>query len=523
MKIRTSLAVVLLAATGLAGCATNPVTGRSELSFVSEAEEIAIGEEQYAPAQQMQGGDYTVDPLVGDYVRQVGQRLAAVSDRRLPYEFVVINDSTPNAWALPGGKIAVNRGLLAQLDNEAELAAVLGHEIVHAAARHGAQAIQRQTLLQGAVLAAGVAAQATDAAPAALVIGTAALGAQLVNFRYGRDAELESDHYGMDYMARAGYDPHAAVTLQEKFVKLAEGRQQGWLDGLFASHPPSRERVEANRRHAAELGVTGEIGAERYQEAVAQIKQDAPAYAELDAGRKALSGGDTAAALAAAQKAIRLQPREGQFHALRGDVRLVQERWADAETNFSRALERNGEFFYFRLQRGLARKAEGNAAGALEDLEASNQLLPTATATNALGDLYLQRGNRERAIDLYRRAAGSDSTAGKDAQAKLARLELDQRPSDYLPTRLGLARDGELLVEVSNPTRVAVGEVVVEIRYADADGRVRSFRSALDGTVAPGEAAIVRTGFGPLSSQQLQGIAAVVISARVTDPGSSPR
>jgi predicted Zn-dependent protease len=107
----------------------------------------------------MQGGDYSLDPALTAYVAGVGQKLAAVSDRALPYEFVVLNSSVPNAWALPGGKIAVNRGLLMELQSEAELAAVLGHEIVHAAARHGALAMQRGILLQTAVLATQVAAQ----------------------------------------------------------------------------------------------------------------------------------------------------------------------------------------------------------------------------------------------------------------------------------------------------------------------------------------------------------------------------
>jgi predicted Zn-dependent protease len=100
----------------------------------------------------MQGGDMVADPELTAYVQSVGQRIAAVSDSDLPYEFVVLNNGVPNAWALPGGKIAVNRGLLAELEDEAELAAVLGHEIVHAAARHGAQAVTRGTLLQGALV-----------------------------------------------------------------------------------------------------------------------------------------------------------------------------------------------------------------------------------------------------------------------------------------------------------------------------------------------------------------------------------
>ena len=116
----------------LAGCGVNPVTGSSEMSFMSEAEEIRTGEQQYEPSQQSEGGQYVLDPELTRYVQRVGMRLARVSDRpELPYEFVLLNNSEPNAWALPGGKIALNRGLLVLLESEAQLAAVLGHEIVH--------------------------------------------------------------------------------------------------------------------------------------------------------------------------------------------------------------------------------------------------------------------------------------------------------------------------------------------------------------------------------------------------------
>ncbi|MCK7498554.1 MAG: M48 family metalloprotease [Comamonadaceae bacterium] len=149
------LTAALLAALALAGCAANPVTGRTELHLVSEGQEIQLGQQYYSPSRQSQGGDYVTDPRVTEYVRQVGNRLAAVADRQLPYEFVVLNSGELNAWALPGGKIAVNRGLLVELKNEAELAAVLGHEIVHAAARHGAQQMEKGQLLQiGAAVAA---------------------------------------------------------------------------------------------------------------------------------------------------------------------------------------------------------------------------------------------------------------------------------------------------------------------------------------------------------------------------------
>ena len=188
---KTALAGILFAFMGLSGCATNPVTGETELSRIPESQELSIGKQHYAPARQSQGGDYVADPEVGAYVSEVGQRLAAVSDRKLPYEFEVINNSAPNAWALPGGKIAINRGLLIELESEAELAAVLGHEIVHAAAKHGAKGMQRGLLLQGAVIAATIAAQGQ--AYANLAQMGASVGAQLINQKYGRDAEREAD------------------------------------------------------------------------------------------------------------------------------------------------------------------------------------------------------------------------------------------------------------------------------------------------------------------------------------------
>ncbi|CAG0980578.1 partial Beta-barrel assembly-enhancing protease, partial [Rhodocyclaceae bacterium] len=123
-RLRFHLLALLAALIALAaGCGVNPVTGRSELRLISEPEEIAMGKQNYIPGQQQSGGQYVVDPQLTAYVSEVGRKLARVSDRnQLPYEFVVLNESVPNAWAMPGGKIAVNRGLLTELRSEAELA-----------------------------------------------------------------------------------------------------------------------------------------------------------------------------------------------------------------------------------------------------------------------------------------------------------------------------------------------------------------------------------------------------------------
>lgn len=481
----------------LSGCAVNPVTGKNEISLMSEASEISTGKKQYLPSRQMQGGDYNVNPSIVEYVQRVGNRLAAVSDRPLPYEFNVINDSTPNAWALPGGKIAINRGLLTELSSEAELAAVLGHEIIHAAARHGAKGMERGMLLQGAVLAAGMASQNSEYST--LAVGGAGIAAQLINTTYSRSAELESDFYGMKYMAKAGYDPNAAIDLQQTFVRLSQGRNSNWLTGLFASHPPSQERVDANRQTAAALATGGEVGRERYLSAIAPLRSDSEAYKAYDEGRKALNDGDTSLALALAQKALRLQPREALFHSLRGDIRFEQQRYNDAVTNYDRALQHNNNYFHYYLQRGLTYLELQQESRANIDLKKSLELLPTAPALNALGKMALSQGDRTTAKSYFTSAAGSNSAAGQAASRALIRLDLPDNPHKYLQVQMLKGRNDTLHLRISNTTKITVDRVTILIQFNDQNGTTRRLQQQLFQPLAGGSSATVTTGIGPLT------------------------
>jgi predicted Zn-dependent protease len=500
-RARCVLLAAALAAAPLAGCVINPVTGDRELALISADQEIAIGEQQYLPSQQMQGGEYVLDPELTAYVAGVGQKLAAVSDRALPYEFVVLNNSVPNAWALPGGKIAVNRGLFTELNSEAELAAVLGHEIVHAAARHGALAMQRGLLLQGAVLATQVAAQRNDYG--GLTVGAATLGAQLLTMRNSREAELESDFYGMRYMAAAGYDPSAAVTLQETFVRLARqsGGSGGRLARLFASHPPSEERVAANRETAASLPAGGELGRERYLAATARLRERQPGYEAYDAGRAALADDRLADAERSAQEALRLLPDEAHVHALLGDIDAAERRWADAIRHYDDAIARNDDFFYYHLRKGLAHRELRQWEDSRAALETSVRLLPTADAYYALGALAEQRGDRQTALEYYSQAASSSTPAGRMAQEATIRLDLPSNPGRYIQARGGLDNAGQLIVEVANPTTVAVSDVLVTIRYADRQGAIRELTRLIN-ELPGGQASRFATGLGPFTSPQ---------------------
>ena len=387
--VRPCALVVLAGALVLGGCtATNPVTGEQELGLVSQQSEISVGRDQYGPTRQSQGGDYTLDPRLVAYVRSVGNKLAEKADRRLPYEFVVVNDSSPNAWALPGGKIAINRGLLTELRSEAELAAVLSHEIVHAAARHGAQNMERDVMIGGALTVASAllgGSQYRD-----LAMQGAQLGASAVNQKYSRDDEREADFYGMKYMARAGYDPAAAVDLQQTFVRLNRERRANWLGGLFASHPPSQERVDNNRRALAAMGqVPTYRGEKTYAKRLAYLRRVEPAYEAYDKGVKALKKGDLATAKKMAARAIRLEPRESLFYGLRGEAQARGGDLAAARASYNEAIRRDSGYYRHYVVRGLIREKQGDVAGARSDLQRSMQLLPTSAAQKGL--LRLQR------------------------------------------------------------------------------------------------------------------------------------
>lgn len=484
-----ALLSLLLATTG---CAVNPVTGKSELSLVSPEQEIAIGAQQYQPSQQSQGGRYYIDPELQTYVAGVGRKLAAVSDRPgLPYEFVVLNNPVPNAWALPGGKIAINSGLLLHLEDESQLAAVLAHEIVHAAARHGASQMSRGVLTNVGVQVAGVAAQSAGYGALGNVAG---LGAQAWMARYGRDDELESDAYGMDYMHRAGYDPMGAVELQETFVKLSASQQQDFISGLFASHPPSQERVNRNRDKAAALPKGGVRNKDVYQQRIAQLKRDKPAYEAQEKAIKALNDKNAKLAISELDKAIKIQPKDGYSWELRGHAWTMLDDSARAEQDFSAAISRNPAYFSHHLARGVLRYESGRVKEALPDLEKSHQLLPTTTSSYYLGQNADSSGNAAKAIGYYQQAAQSSSALGKQAQTRLATLEMAETPHKHIASSPYLGDGGQLWIVVKNNSALTVTGVQVQLGEMVNNfmmGNVATL--AGPSRLAPGEQYVIKT------------------------------
>jgi beta-barrel assembly-enhancing protease len=416
IRVSIAIAFVFLASS----CAENPVTGKKELRLMSAAEEVTTGEQNYLPSQQQQGGEYNLDPALTAYVNSVGQKLAQVSDRPgLPYEFVVLNNSVPNAWALPGGKIAVNRGLLDLLDDEAQLAAVIGHEIVHAAAGHTAQQMTQSKLLSVGVLATGIIAQNSEYGD--LITAGAGVGAGAYQARYGRDQELESDKFGVKYMIAAGYDPQAAVELQEKFMKLSEGRSAGLMESLFASHPPSQDRVKRNQALVA--GHTGGVrNKAAYSQAMRQIKQDRDAYAAQATALELAQKKEFAQAIDANNIAIQKQPKEALFYVTKGQLLMANKQDSEALSAFQKAASLNPNYYAGHLGAGMLLKKANNSNQAKSSLETSMKLLPTPTAAYYLGELSLGEGDRQQARTYFQFAAQGTGEIAEAAKGQLAQL-----------------------------------------------------------------------------------------------------
>ncbi len=404
----------------VSACTVNPVTGDREFTLMSPQEEIAMGQRNYQPYQQQQGGLYTVDPGLTAYVNRIGQSLARVSDNpALPYEFVVLNNDIPNAWALPGGKIAVNRGLLVHLEDEAQLAAVLGHEIVHAAARHSAQQMTQSALLGlGVAVLGGV---NSNNEFSGLINQGASIGAAAWQSRYGRDKELQADEYGMEYMARAGYDPQAAVELQQTFVKLSEGKQQDFISGLFASHPPSQARVAANQKHAKQL--TGSIrNRDVYQAALRQVTHDADAYQLNQQAAQAADKEQLGTALELVDKALKIQNKENHFWETKGRVQAQQDKLDSAATSFSEAIKVNPNYFQPHFMRGYVYFQQKKYTQSEQDLLRAQTLLPTQGGSFLLGHVSLQLGKTQQAINYFRQTAEAGGELGQAAQQELVKL-----------------------------------------------------------------------------------------------------
>jgi predicted Zn-dependent protease len=228
---------------------------------------VAIGQ-NFAKEVESQN-KVTQDTILDNYVNQVGQKVASISDRKdIQYHFKVLESPEINAFACPGGFIYVYTGLLKVMDNEAQLAGVLGHEIGHVVARHSVKRLQQVLGLQVLLsLTLGESSELTQKA-----VGT---GITLIMQGYSRQNEFEADYDGTLYMTKAGYNPEGMLQLFEKFKAMEKERKSTFIDELLASHPPTPERITKVEGETKSLNLTDKrlvLGQESYQKIKSRLK-----------------------------------------------------------------------------------------------------------------------------------------------------------------------------------------------------------------------------------------------------------
>jgi predicted Zn-dependent protease len=335
--------------------------------LLSEAKELELGRRAFAQLAWQEGGPLQVDEDTRGYLEGIVRRLHQVSHRPgLPVDFTLESASEPNAWAIPG-HTAMNRGLLQHLENEAQFAFVMGHEMGHVAARHSAQRRSRATVAGGAVGVLDVAAGVLGlGALGDLAVGAAGVGTQVLLLSYDRGQELQADQLGALYMARAGYDPREAARSHEVLNRAIDRhlanlgktrRDPGAMAQILSTHPRHEERLAEIQAYIRTLGpvdvrVLGDGRmAEAWLRRTEPIRRLAPAYARYDRARlafgqaaQAAERGDSrvvAERLATAEgevaEAIRLAD-QAQFATLQGYILAAQGRPADARGAFTRAV-----------------------------------------------------------------------------------------------------------------------------------------------------------------------------------------
>jgi predicted Zn-dependent protease len=311
-------------------CATDPVTGKKQFMLVSEDTEKQI-DRQYSPLQFSTDFGAVQDSQLNSYVSDVGNKMAAASHRpHMPYSFRVVNATYVNAYAFPGGSIAATRGIMLSLENEAELASLLGHELGHVNARHSAEQMSKGQLTQALVGGISVLAGTQSAALGDLAgqLGQISAGALLAS--YSRDNEREADALGMSYMVGAGYGSEGFVGLMEMLNSLSKHKSTT-VDLLFATHPMSQERYDtavqtANTKYKAAL--KGPLYKERYMDHTAGLRAKKEAIEEIQNGEKMLAARKYEAASDHFRQALKKAPDDYVALCMMSISNLAQKQYA---------------------------------------------------------------------------------------------------------------------------------------------------------------------------------------------------
>lgn len=403
----------------LAACGGPRMAPRSQVVLPGKAADVVsaderanrTGERLFPATCQLLGGLYPDNPLQA-YLQKVGKRLLAPGEAG---RFVVVNESRPDALALPGGFILVTRGLLAEFEREGPLAALLAHQLEHVRQGHAAHlAGASQGELPPPVSGPSYAPEARLAPERAGL---------LLKSRFTARQEAEALRGSLSRLAKAGYDPREGLRLQEFF--LAQG-EAGWREGMLKRHPLSGKDLKALERESGALaGAVKRTGNGEFNQALKRLRANLPGYVLYDEARALERGGQLREAVATYLRAATAAPEESIILAALGTAYLQAGDLGSARLHLAKAVALDQRYYYSRMGLGYAHLQQAGTAAAIAELEASLRLLPSQRAAFLLAEAYEKEGKIPAAREFYRAVAEADSRSklAKFAAERLRLLE----------------------------------------------------------------------------------------------------
>lgn len=425
---RTFLKMISLASAGIAipsiitGCAIDPVTGEASLVLISEDEEIQIDKQQ-SPHQFSADYGISDDRGLNAYVSELGRSLHTASYRSsMPYSYQVVNANYVNAYAFPGGTIACTRGIMLEMESEAELAGLLGHEIGHVNARHSAERMSKGMLTQiavgGLVMAAGDNKYAGALGQAGLISASALLA------KYSRENEREADRLGMEFMAQTGQNPQGMVDLMDMLRSMSKHKPNA-IELMFSSHPMSDERFSTAQKSASGkyADVTNRnMGRERYMDNTARLRKLKPVIEQQREAESLIAKGEFKSAESPLKKSLKAKPDDYPGLLLMAKTLMSQEQNKEALTYLKQAQQTNPREAQSYHLSGVADIALKRYDSALTAFNEYDKLLPGNPNLSFLkGFSYEGLSKKQNAANEYQNFLKSGA---QGEQADYARTKL---------------------------------------------------------------------------------------------------
>ena len=387
----------------MSGCAFDPVTGEATFSLISEAQEIEIDRQQ-SPHQFSADLGKHPDARLASYVSSVGQAVAKTSHRpQMPYSMHVLEANHVNAYTFPGGTMAVTRGILVEMESEAELAALLGHEVGHVNARHASERATKGMLAQAAVgLAAATVGNETTQQ---IVAGVGLVSATALLAKYSRDNEREADQLGMDYAVAAGANPNGMIELMAMLNSISS-QKPGALEIMFSSHPMSDERLKnaASRSDSKYVRLHARnFGRERYMDMTATLRKDKALIQALAEADRFIAMGEFNNAKSELNKAKNVRDDDYAYWVISAKNEIAQERHQAAVSALQKAQSLKPAEQLPLYMKGASYLSLEESEKALNAFQTYKKNLPgNPLADFFIGFSYEQQDNRPQAASAYR-------------------------------------------------------------------------------------------------------------------------